>query len=83
MKPPSDHGLVAATKEVVAFQGVILLHIHIRDICVYAWFGFVPRIVIAILLGTSFIDPLFRGKFPQENVFCGCIINRSRLSIPT
>lgn len=61
-----DPVLVAATKESVTIQGVILLHIRLEELCVRAWFGLVPRLAVRRLLGTSLIDHFIGGRFPQE-----------------
>lgn len=57
--------LVAPTNEDVGFQGVILLHIRIGDLCVRAWFGVVVMLAIARFLGTYFVDRFVKGIFHQ------------------
>lgn len=66
IKPIRDPGLVAATKEAMVLQEMILLCVRLGDLEVRAWFGVVDRLAVRLLLGTSFIDRFVKAIFPQD-----------------
>lgn len=58
--------LRTATKEPLALDGTIILHLRLGDLRVRVCFGVVPNLVVDFLLGTSFSDRFIRGIFPSE-----------------
>lgn len=64
VKPSRDPALVAATGELVAIQGLILLHIRLGDFFDRTWFVVVPRLALQMFICNCFIDRFIKGIFP-------------------
>jgi len=66
IRPAQDPGLIAATRQAVSIEGVILLHVRVGELRVRVWFGVVSKLAVPALLGTSFIDSFIRAILPLD-----------------
>lgn len=55
----------SATKAFPLLNGLILLHLHLEDLCDRIWLDVTAHLTVDILLYTSFIDRFFYGMFPS------------------
>ena len=65
IRPTTDPGLTAATRQRIHVDGKILLTVRLGDLTARVYFGIVERLAVPLLLGTSFIDRFIDGVFPR------------------
>lgn len=66
VKPIPDPGFKAATRQTVDLQGVIPLHMYLRDLGGRIWFGIMTDPDVSVFLGTKSIDKFVICIVPSE-----------------
>lgn len=66
MKRNNLPSLCTTPRQPLSLDGLVLLHLQLSDLQTRVWFRIVPYLVVSILIATSFIDRIVKGRVPSE-----------------